>query len=1316
MEQTKNRWALKVVLAAVFAFAMTLALTLGIIPGMNMTVYAEETEQTRPADGVWHDQQIDRSAIQSGDVFIADLNTIHIVNDMHTMITVGDHEEVVDWKVTIKRVSGETEKFDVTWDEGVELKVGYQYRFSGSGTFTEENLPGTIFYSGSCIARIYNGVLIVGSKTGYEASMDDHGKGNRAEWCIQPFNSMIKKVVVLDKVTWVGDYAFYNLPNLKEVEFASSVDVIGNYVFSGSGLETLTIPETVTSIGEHLFEGCSQLKSVKFPSYYKNVSSSMFVNCDSITDLSFLDGMESIGSYAFRDCDGLEDLSTLPDDITVGSFAFMNCKNLKSAKINTPTIPNGIFYGCGNLEEVEIGPDVSNIPSFSFAGCNKLERVVFVRPTYAHKVYIATLTYDFRAAYAFPDCAKVYYKGDNFMYLNAVSHKWNEGESINTAIHHGANPTPYHSRAIYWEKDYEEECDLTFEYYSGDCHVVRDEEGNLTISKRTDEGADGSGRMADYADGWDIHTRAPWGGTKIPVTNVVIEAGVTYIGNNAFSTCNLLETITIGAGVQSIGSKAFYGCGNLEEIKLPENLIDIGAYAFNNCLSLTTITFPNTVKNIGIQAFGNCRNLANAQLPETLGTIPNNMFINCEALKTITIPASVTAIGSQAFYNCAGIESVIFDASSLLTTIGGSAFYQCEALETIDLPTTLKTIGNQVFYGCVGLETLTIPALVSNIGSKAFYGCDNLKIMTFEHPEDDATLVTDQDTFINFNPEIHYSGSGNTKLYNVAIKEEVVDGGSLGSSRDGYVWRVPVQYESGDCIVDIYGFRAFISKKTNSDGSGRMADYASCEERPWNWKSDEICFVVIEEGITYIGKNTFSNLPNLNNVILPDGLKTIGEESFANNNSLGTITIPNSVTIFGDSAFADSSLSKITFIRPDMSKELSTVEVGNNAFTKGYFSYVGDSDMYLCNYRTMIVNSRLSGTTLTWRRYQYEIFTQSDNNYSIETSVDEGKNTIYAGDGETVYVKISSDTASLSQIDLIGFVRKEVTNVQDIITLIGNREIPGNVVEGEILNTTLKVANNKIILVRDGNIIDELTDDFQVSIYYYYYPDDYRVEFSKEGRVTWTFDFGSGDMLSAILVEQEFQRKGLNMEGMPSMNFNLEPLRKNYIEFTKINDGLYSFTMSDYAARIKVTQCEAHPITDIVINSNVTITSGDEQITEAIKGDTVSVNIETNDNYVLTDFDVFCIKPITSLDVLVAMMGNAIFEGMFEPPMSPDAQPLDFSNLICKINDKGNFVVLNGDEVVFELTGGTVTSNVSVSNNPFTGKQVSLEVNIQCSG
>ena len=332
MEQTKRSWTVKFLITAIFAFVAALTLGFGFMPSNEkMSVYAEDTVQTRPEDGVWHDQYVDRSAIQVGDVFYADKNNIHIFNDVHTIIQVADHEwvhdEVVDWKIALREDGIVTEHYEIPWDGEIFIPYGKVYTYQGT-VFDVTDVPGTWFTSGTCIARLDNGVLTVGSKTGFDASMDDHEAGNRADWCIQPFNSYITKVVVLDKVTWIGDYAFWNLPNLKEVELASSVSVIGNYAFSGSGLETIVIPDTVTSLYSHIFDGCSKLKNVTLPQG-ANVGDGMFANCGSITDLDIFDGIKSFGADAFSGCSGLVDV-TIPNSVTaIGSSCFSGCGNLK---------------------------------------------------------------------------------------------------------------------------------------------------------------------------------------------------------------------------------------------------------------------------------------------------------------------------------------------------------------------------------------------------------------------------------------------------------------------------------------------------------------------------------------------------------------------------------------------------------------------------------------------------------------------------------------------------------------------------------------------------------------------------------------------------------------------------------------------------------------------------------------------------------------------------------------------------------------------------------------------------------------------------
>lgn len=101
----------------------------------------------------------------------------------------------------------------------------------------------------------------------------------------------------------------------------------------------------------------------------------------------------------------------------------------------------------------------------------------------------------------------------------------------------------------------------------------------------------GSGNMTDF------NKYAPW--YKESILNVIIEDGITNIGNNAFRSCIGIKTVAIGANVKYIGNSAFSGCSNLIEIDIPKTVSEIGVYAFISCRNLKSITLPESVRNIG---------------------------------------------------------------------------------------------------------------------------------------------------------------------------------------------------------------------------------------------------------------------------------------------------------------------------------------------------------------------------------------------------------------------------------------------------------------------------------------------------------------------------------------------------------------------------------------------------------------------------------------------------------------------------------------------------------------------------------------------
>jgi hypothetical protein len=168
---------------------------------------------------------------------------------------------------------------------------------------------------------------------------------------------------------------------------------------------------------------------------------------------------------------------------------------------------------------------------------------------------------------------------------------------------------------------------------------------------------------------------------------------------------------------------------SIEKLVIQNGITHIGNYTFHGCKSLISVTLPNSVTSIGNFAFSECENLTSITIPNSVTSIGTNSFFMCSSLSSITIPNSVTNIGSGAFIRCSKLTSVII--SNLVTSIELMTFSSCSNLTSVVIPNSVTSIGDAAFSGCSSLNSVTIPNSVTKIGWGSFRNSGLIEIINY---------------------------------------------------------------------------------------------------------------------------------------------------------------------------------------------------------------------------------------------------------------------------------------------------------------------------------------------------------------------------------------------------------------------------------------------------------------------------------------------------------------------------------------------------------------------------------------------------------
>ena len=654
----------------------------------------------------------------------------------------------------------------------------------------------------------------------------------------------------------VAAYLFYNNTTVKSITLSNSVTSIGDYAFNGcSNLNVVYIGNSVISIGQEAFRNCPQLYKIimlpnSVPSGINDAFSTLSGRITYVGNTNYQSGYDVLGTqriypnlnsyftvdgivYALsnpskRTCDIIDcDYSGATTEFTIGNTVVYRNVTLSVDSININAFRN-------NQEMTKLTVNnMAGIGDYAFANCDKLNNVIIDDS-------VKNI-----GNYAFQSCSSL----ENV----TIQNKGN----IGTQAFNGSssqNPATY---AI------------------------------------SNVGSIGESAFANCTS----------------IKSLKIDSCVTSIGQYAFQSCSSLENVTIQnkgnigtqafngsssqnpatyaiSNVGSIGESAFANCTSMTNLTIDTCVTTIGQYAFQSCSSLEDVTIQNK-GNIGTQAF----NGSSTQNPATyiisnVGSIGTSAFANCTSITNLKIDSCVTTINSYAFQNCYGLEEVIIKNKG---NIGTQAFNGSSTQNPATyIISNVGSIGALAFANCTSIKSLKIDSCVTSIGQYAFQSCSSLENVTIQNKGNIGTQA--------------FNGSSTQNPATYIISNV----GAIGESAFANCSKLQ-KAQLGNQIPSI-----------------NQSAFSGCVL---------LDSITMPNTISSLGASAFNNCQQLAYVKLSNLLTSIGRSTFAGCSTLPELFIPKSVTSIGNGTFKGcSALSIVSF--EDSSAPLS---LGTNASNQGLF-------------------------------------------------------------------------------------------------------------------------------------------------------------------------------------------------------------------------------------------------------------------------------------------------------------------------------------------------------------------------------------------
>ncbi|MBQ0075236.1 MAG: leucine-rich repeat protein [Prevotella sp.] len=731
----------------------------------------------------------------------------------------------------------------------------------------------------------------------------------------------------------------------KNTIIPNSVTSIGNYSFSGcSGLTSVTIPNSVTSIGGSAFSGCSGLTSVTIPNSVTSIRSGAFYGCSGLTSLTIPNSVTSIEGSAFQDCSGLTSV-TIPNSVTsIGSNTFYRCSGLTSVTIpnSVTSIGSNTFWGCSGLTSVTIPNSVTSIINYAFRGCSGLTSVTI--PNSVTSIGDET----------FSSCSGL------------------------TSVTIGNNVTSIGSNAFYC-------CfGLKIVINYSDLNITKGSNGNGYVAYYADKVINATEQMVNdgdflYSDSEKTKLLAYMGAS----VSVEIPNSVKEIEEYSFAGNTKLTSLRLGSNVQKIGTNAFKSCTNLVKVFIMANtkpegletaLDNVGGrqtyVANNNYDGITTLGAININSNlssmfavngvkyipismsartceavdatyaaedteISIDQTVSYRNIAfkvpsvkphvlrNNPYVKSLNInvaniVPNYAFAGCDQLATVTIGENVTELSTGCFDGDKELQTVNISDGETALGLSTNTFRSGKLAQLHQGRDLSYTAGNNAttyspFSSMTTLQQVEIGEKVKEIKDYTFAGCEALN--KFSNTSQYTLRISPSITRIGA-----HAFDGVKDIQNITIETS----------------STPIEIASG--VFSKSGVRKlYVGRDIKCDALPQpFADCTDLEElefakdvttiNEYAYTNTAIKTLTLPEKTAVLSAGAFYKCGNLTSVTIPECVTTIGEKCFGESGLL-SVEIGKNVETIGNSAFENSK--QLTYV------SVAAESIGNSAFAGG---------------------------------------------------------------------------------------------------------------------------------------------------------------------------------------------------------------------------------------------------------------------------------------------------------------------------------------------------------------------------------------------